>query len=92
MIKRVVLCRRVERQLENLPKFIGDKFFGWVCEVERVGLQQVRKVPGYHDEPLKGVLNGLRSIRLSRSYRAYYRIMNDHAKFVKVERIDKHEY
>ena len=33
------------------------------------GLEEVRKVPGYHDEPLKGDQAGERSIRLSRSYR-----------------------
>ncbi len=37
-----------------------------------IGLSEVRKVPGYHDEPLKGQRKGQRSIRLSRSYRAIY--------------------
>ena len=53
---------------------------------------EVRKIPGYHDEPLIGELKGLRSIRLSRSYRAYYRIVAGAAVMVNVERIDKHEY
>ena len=55
-------------------------------------MEQLRKVPGYHDEPLKGRLKGLRSIRLSKGYRAYYRLVNDAPEFVHVERIDKHVY
>src|ERR1700674_871491 len=51
-------------------------FQNWVEEVEERGLEEVRKIPGYHDEPLRGELKGLRSIRLSRGYRAYYRIVD----------------
>jgi len=42
----------------------------WVAAVELDGVEEVRKAPGYHDEPLKGSRAGQRSIRLSRSYRA----------------------
>jgi hypothetical protein len=42
----------------------------------------VRKISGYNDEPCKGALSGLRSIRLSKSYRAYYRIIKDQVEFV----------
>jgi toxin HigB-1 len=56
------------------------------------GLEEVRKVPGYHDEPLKGALKGQRSIRLSRGYRAYYRIVGESIEFVRVEGVNKHEY
>ena len=80
------------KQIDKLPSFIGDKLLGWIMEVERIGLEEVRKIPGYHDEPLKGKLAGLRSIRLSKSYRAYYRITKDHIEFVTVEGVDKHEY
>jgi proteic killer suppression protein len=80
------------KQIDKLPSFIGDKLLGWTMEVERIGLEEVRKIPGYHDEPLKGKLAGLRSIRLSKSYRAYYRITKDRIEFVTVEGVDKHEY
>jgi proteic killer suppression protein len=49
----------------------------WVSRVEKAGLEDVRKTPGFHDEPLKGKLEGLRSIKLSRGYRAYYRIVRE---------------
>jgi proteic killer suppression protein len=67
-------------------------FQNWVEDVETRGLDEVRKTPGYHDEPLRGELKGLRSVRLSRSYRAYYRIVGGSLKLINVERIDKHEY
>ena len=67
-------------------------FQNWVEDVEERGLAEVRKISGYHDEPLRGELKGLRSIRRSRGYRAYYRIFDRQIKFVNVERIDKHEY
>ena len=60
--------------------------------VEHDGLDEVRKVPGYHDEPLKGDRAGQRSIRLSRSYRAIYEVKNDAVEFVSVEEVSKHEY
>lgn len=53
----------------------------------------VFKVPGYHDEPLKGTRKGQRSIRLSKSYRAIYIIRsNQSIKFVSVEEVSNHEY
>lgn len=92
MIQTVKLSKQVEKQLKKVPSFIVDKLLSWVLEVERQGLEEVRKVPGYHDEPLKGKLAGMRSIRLSRSYRAYYKTVNDRIEFVQVEGVDKHEY
>jgi toxin HigB-1 len=40
--------------------------------VEEYGIVKIRKVPGYHDEPLSNPRKGQRSIRLSRTYRAFY--------------------
>ena len=64
----------------------------WVTAVEHDGLEEVRKVPGYHDEPLKGGRMGQRSIPLSRAYRAIYEIKGDTAEFVSVEEVSKHKY
>lgn len=64
----------------------------WVEDVEERGLEEVRKIPGYHDESLRGDRGGQRSIRLSRSYRAFYRLLSDHVVFVLVEEVNKHEY
>ncbi len=69
-----------------------DNLLIWVAAVEHDGLEEVRKVPGYHDEPLRGDRSGQRSIRLSRAYRAIYEIKQDTAHFVSVEEVSKHEY
>lgn len=92
MINIVELASLAKKQLKKLPLFIVISFQNWVEDVEERGLEEVRKIPGYHDEPLRGHLKGLRSIRLSRGYRAYYQIIDGTVKFVNVERIDKHEY
>lgn len=64
----------------------------WAFAVETYGLEEIRKVPGYHDEPLKGKRAGQRSIRLSRAYRAIYVIVRDAIEFVSVEEVHKHDY
>ncbi|MEK7704351.1 MAG: hypothetical protein AAB426_05280, partial [Myxococcota bacterium] len=51
-----------------------------------------RRVPGYHDESLQGRRVGQRSVRLSRSYRAIYRVVHGAVEFVRVEEVSKHDY
>ena len=92
MIRIVELSALTRKQLKKLPVHIVVSFQNWVEDVEDRGLYEVRKTAGYHDELLKGKLKDVRSIRLSRSYRAYYRIINNVVEFIHVERIDKHEY
>lgn len=61
--------------------------------VGRNGLHQVRKIPSYHDEPLKGDRLGQRSIRLNRAYRAIYIVKKDEEiEFLRIEEVNKHEY
>lgn len=65
----------------------------WVGAVQLDSLEQTRRLPGYHDEPLHGEWQGHRSVRLNRSYRAIYSIQNDGVlEFVLVETVNKHEY
>jgi proteic killer suppression protein len=94
MIKFVRLGVGLKKQLRKrqLPSFILVKLQDWVEDVEDRGIEEVRKIPGYHDEPLQGALSGVRSIRLGKGWRAYYRIERDQVEFVSVERVDKHEY
>jgi proteic killer suppression protein len=57
------------------------------------GLYEVRKISGYHDEPLKGQRKGQRSIRLTKAYRAIYREEHDgKVRLVILEEVNKHEY
>jgi proteic killer suppression protein len=61
----------------------------WVDDVEERGIAEVRKVPGYHDEPLKGERSGERSIRLNRSWRAIYVVRGDE---ILVKEVTHHVY
>ena len=65
------------KDLLSVPAYVAVKLQDWVEDVEDRGIELVRRIPGYHDEPLKGSLRGLRSIRLSKGYRAYYRVVED---------------
>lgn len=75
-----------------MPNHIQQKLRGWVELVEEEGLEEARKVKGFHDEPLKGKRLGQRSIRLNRAYRAIYVVIKEKIEFVSVEEVSKHEY
>jgi proteic killer suppression protein len=98
MIKRVVIGKRARKQLKKAPGHVAEKLAGWVSTVEETGVEDARKIPGYHDEPLLGARKGHRSIRLTISYRAIYEIKKykrDEDKlveFVSVNEVTKHEY
>ena len=93
VIKVVVLTTQAKKDLRKVPVRIAMKFRMWVTSVELEGLQNIRKIPGYHDEPLRGKRKGQRSIRLSKQYRAFYIVnKNDTVEFVSVEEINKHDY
>ena len=65
----------------------------WTYLVEEIGLEEVRKTPGFHDEPLVGRRRGMRSIRLSRGYRAMYRLVRQaDVEVVSIEEVSKHGY
>lgn len=83
----------VAKSLRKLPDFVIDKLNAWVRSVQNYGIREVRKVPGYHDEPLKGQRKGQRSIRLTKAYRAIYtEHSNGELEIILVEEVNKHEY
>lgn len=93
MIRRVVLSRVAEKQLRKVPQHVAAKLLEWIDIVEEEGLEQARRIRGYHDEPLRGEREGQRSIRLSRSYRAVYAVVGwDAARAARVEEVSKHGY
>ena len=92
-MNQVILTDKALKDLRNLPDHILRKFEFWVKQVTIEGITMVRKIPGFHDEPLKGQRHGHRSIRLSKSYRAIYRVLPSHQiELIQVEEITKHEY
>jgi proteic killer suppression protein len=92
MVRRVDISKFAEKQLRKVPSYIKDNLIIWITAVELDGMEKVRKVPGYQDEPLRGDRSGQRSIRLSRSYRAIYEVKFDTVEFVSIEEVHKHRY
>jgi proteic killer suppression protein len=87
------LSLKAKKDLKKVPLSIAVKLQIWVDAVGHYGLSEVRKIPGYHDEPLKGKRKGQRSIRLNIAYRAIYTINKSGLiKFVEIKEVNKHEY
>jgi proteic killer suppression protein len=92
VIKRVEIPSKVQKSLTKIPGHLRDKFTSWVESVELQGLEEVQKIPGYHDHPLKGERDGQRAISLNKKYRAVYEIKKDEVEFVEVQEVNKHDY
>ncbi len=92
MMYKVLISRRAEKDLKKVPLYIKGIFYEWISAVRLNGLENVRLIKGYHDEPLRGRRKGQRSIRLSRSYRAIYILLNDEVAFCEVKEVNKHGY
>lgn len=92
-IFNVKLSTRAKKNLRKVPLPIALKLQAWIEDVGHRGLTEVRKIPGYHDEPLKGKRKGQRSIRLNIAYCAIY-IINKAGviDFVEIQEVNKHEY
>lgn len=94
VIRAVVLSAAVEREFERgkVPVQVERKLRVWQQDVEARGLDEVRKIPGYHDEPLLGDRLGQRSIRLNKQWRAIYEIHGAVVQFVAVVEVTPHKY
>ena len=88
----VLIEKEAKKGLTNAPENVQNKFYNWVELVVSLGLPTVRKVPGFHDEPLKGKRLGQRSIRLNKAWRAIYRATSaGKVTLILVEEVSKHE-
>lgn len=92
VIRRVEISRRAAKEVERVPRHVALKLRLWIDDVEDRGLEEVRKTPGYHDEPLKGDRRGQRSIRLSIHYRAIYEIHENAPELIEIQEVTKHQY
>jgi proteic killer suppression protein len=89
----VTVTKFAEKQLRKLPKHIRADLFVWLEAVEETGIREVRKLPGYHDEALKGDRKGQRSVRLTRAYRAIYEEEEgEEVVLIAVLEVNKHDY
>ena len=50
----IVVFENVIKQLGKKPLFLVRKLNKWARDVEKLGIEVVRKIPGYHDESLQG--------------------------------------
>lgn len=89
---KVFITDRAEKQLKKIPLYLRIKFVAWINSVEEIGIDETRKIPGFHDEPLKGRRLGQRSIRLNRAYRAFYIEEGSLVTLIKVIEVNKHDY
>lgn len=89
----VSLTIRAKNELKKVPPHIAVKLQFWIDAVKTYGISKVRKVPGYHDEPLKGRRKGQRSIRLNKAYRAIYEETKENEiNLILIMEVNKHEY
>ncbi|MGC1953035.1 MAG: hypothetical protein WA970_10790 [Gammaproteobacteria bacterium] len=90
---RVRLEKVVRRRLHRVPRYVIDKLEAWIELVETDGLEEARRITGFHDEPLKGERAGQRSIRLSRQWRAIYEVQSGgDVVLVLVKEVMPHDY
>lgn len=89
----VVVSKKAKDNLRSVPVHIARKVGSWIDSIAYDGLLAVRKIPGFHDEPLKGDRKGQRSIRLSKAYRAIYVFGNNgKIEIVEIIEVHKHDY
>ncbi|WP_367606039.1 type II toxin-antitoxin system mRNA interferase toxin, RelE/StbE family [Legionella sp. W05-934-2] len=93
MINKVTITKSALKDLKKTPHYLQEKFRAWLEAVSRVGLEETRKRPGWHDESLIGNRKGQRSIRLNKQWRAIYVIRSDGTiEFIEVMEVTPHEY
>lgn len=92
-VTRINLSRQALKDLKKVPHHVSFKLQTWMNMISEEGYQETVKIPSYHDEPLKGVRKGQRSIRLSKAYRAIYIIdKTGDIKIIDVLEVNKHDY
>ena len=88
-----VYLTNVKKVLKKLLLHIVKNLQRWAIQVEIFGIGEIRTIPGYHDQPLKGDRVGQRSVRLSKSYRAIYvEYSENQIDIISVEEVSKHDY
>ncbi len=89
----VIISQKAKKQIAKLPQHVLMKLNLWVDAVNHSGIQDIRKISGYHDEPLHGNRYGQRSIGLNKSYRAIYiELDNGQIQFIEILEVNKHEH
>lgn len=89
--EQIRISKKVIKNASKLPLDITENFLDWAALVERTGIREVRKIPGYHDEPLRNRPD--RSVRLNKAYRVFYETGRENGlDFILVVDINNHKY
>lgn len=89
----VKITKQALKNLQQTPLYIQEKFRAWLVAVNKAGLVETRKRPGWHDEPLHGKRKGQRSIHLNKQWQAIYVIKSDGSiEFVEIIEVTPHDY
>lgn len=92
-VTNVTINRWVEKRLDRIPSYIKAKLLAWAKMVFSKGLEKARRHPSYHDEPLQGARQGQHSIRLNRSWRAFYVVLENETSInIEIIEVNHHEY
>jgi len=76
----------------KLPTNVKEKFLDWEKAVQEKGLPEVKKIPGFHDEPVKST-PGRHSVRMNQGYRVFYDTVEENGVIkIKVVDINMHKY
>jgi addiction module RelE/StbE family toxin len=88
---RIEEHRRVEKQLDAVPRDILKRYEKWQDIAMISGPPGLRLIKGFHDEALSGEWKGHRSSRLGIQYRVIYRVVAASQLF-QVVSITAHDY
>lgn len=88
---RVEEHRRVEKQLDAVPKDILKRYEKWLDIAMISGPPGLRTIKGFRDEALSAEWKGHRSSRLSIQYRVIYRVVAAEQLF-QVVSVTAHDY
>lgn len=80
-----------DARCKTISLHIRKEYEIWKRIVELQGMQGLRKIKGYHDEPLKGEWKGFRSSRLSLKWRVIYKAEKDQLEIYVID-INAHKY
>ena len=83
--------RRVDRQLDAVPREILKRYEKWKDIAMISGLPGLKLIKGFHDEALRGEWQRYRSSRLGSKYRVIYRVIPEQSLFQLVH-ITPHDY
>ena len=90
---RIEISRSAQKDLKKVPREILLSFYAWVDRLDKIGIDETKKIKGYNDEALRGKRKGQRSVRLNKAYRAIYTIdKTGEIKILEVLEVSKHKY